>query len=170
MSELDSKNSIPLYPYFVIDEVLYTLEKTKASSKNIDGSTTTSEIIMIKGGTLTPFVINKKELDSYDPNKKILLEILKRYYQLPESLPDLEALKHFVKHSSIKSHSQLRTLVLLAYNTEIVKSMETPKSYIEYIKVMSGGGSGSSNQKYIFIAILIVILVIVIGYFFMKRK
>ncbi len=169
MSELDSKNSIPLYPYFVIDEVLYTLEKTKASNKNNDGSTTTSEIIMIKGGTLTPFVINKKELDGYDPNKKILLEILKRYYQLPESLPDLEALKHIVKNSSIKSHSQLRTLVLLAYNTDIVKSMETPKSYIEYIKVMSSGGV-NSNQKYIVVAILIIILVIIIAYFIMTRK
>jgi hypothetical protein len=169
MSELDSKTSIPLYPYFVIDEVLYTLEKTKATSRNNDGSTTTSEIIMIKGGTLTPFVINKKELDSYDPNRKILLEILKKYYQLPETLSDLETLKHVVKNSSIKSHSQLRTLVLLSYNTDIVKSMETPKSYIEYIKVMSGGNT-NSNQKYIFIIILIIILVIVIGYFLMRKK
>jgi len=166
MSELDSRPSIPLYPYFVIDEVLYTFEKTKASSKNVDGSTTTSEIIMVKGGTLTPFVINKKELEGYDPNKKILLEILKRYYQLPENLPDTETLKHVVKNSSIKSHSQLRTVVLLAYNTEIVKSMETPKTYIEYIKTMSD--TNNINYKYVMIFIA-VLLLIILAFYFMRK-
>jgi hypothetical protein len=146
--------------------VLYTFEKTKATSKNVDGSTTTSEIIMVKGGTLSPFVINKKELDTHDPNKKILLEILKRYYNLSETITDSDSLKYIVKNSNIKSHSQLRTIVLLAYNTEIVKSMETPKSYIEYIKIMSGGNT--SNTKYILLALLLLALIILFFYFMRK--
>ncbi len=167
MSELDSKNSIPLYPYFVIDEILYTFEKTKAVKRNPDASTTTSEIIMVKGGTLEPFVINKKELDIYDPNKKVLLEILKRYYQLPLQLSDMDTLRHIVKNSSIKSHSQLRTIVLLAYNTDIIKSMEIPKTYIEYTKTLTG--ESNMNYGYIIIILVILLIIIVVAYYYFKK-
>lgn len=167
MSELDSKN-ISLYPFFVIDEVLYTFEKTKATQKNSDGTTNLTQMIMVKGGTLTPFVINGRNLDPHDPNRRILLEILKRYYQLPEDLSVEQTLNIAVNNNNLKSHSQLRTLVLLAYNTEIVKSMDGPSAK----KAMQQDQSHSryeSSYKY-GIIILVLILVLAFIYFMMRRR
>jgi ATP-dependent Zn protease len=169
MSELDSKN-ISLYPFFVIDEVLYTFEKTKASQKNPDGTTNLSQMIMVKGGTLTPFVVNGRNLDPHDPNRRILLEILKRYYQLPEDLSVEQTLNIAVNNNNLKSHSQLRTLVLLAYNTEIVKSMDSPNAK----KVIQDEESKTSNRyqssyKY-GIIILIIVLILAFVYFMMRKR
>ena len=152
MKELDSKDAIPLYPYFVIDEILYTFEKTKT----ITDTNKPSEIIMIKGGSLKPFVINKEELDTDDPNRKIMLEILKQYYQLPDTLDITKSLDFISKHANIQSHTQLRTLVLLAYNTEIIKSMENAKL------------SRNLKIKYLFILILIIVVIVIIAFIYRR--
>lgn len=111
-------DKIQLYEFMAIDEILYSFEAK-------------GDHILIKGGNIKPFVLLKNDLDEIDPNRKILLEIIKKYYKLQDDM-DFDETILYIHHNRIHPNNQLRTIVLLAYQEELMKVLEQSNKWWKY--------------------------------------
>jgi hypothetical protein len=122
----DDDEKIPLYSYLVMDEILYSMEKNK-------------DAIFVKGGTLKTFAIPIENLDENDPNRAILLEILKKYLDINPETSVKDSLKYITNLSKVDSHTQLKNMVELAYTDQILEILnERRRMYKTYFMIIVG--------------------------------
>ena len=133
---------IPLYSYLVMDEILYSMEKNK-------------DAIFVKGGTLKTFAIPLENLDDHDPNRAILLEILKKYLDINPETSTKDSLKYIMNLSKVDSHTQLKNMVELAYTDQILEILNERKRMY---------------KTYFIIIVVLIILIAILYFIFAKRK
>jgi hypothetical protein len=141
-SDTKDEEKIPLYSYLVMDEILYSMEKNK-------------DAIFVKGGTLKTFAIPLENLDENDPNRAILLEILKKYLDISPETSVKDSLKYIMNLSKIDSHTQLKNMTELAYTDQILEILNERKRMY---------------KTYFLIAVILIIVVAIIYFFMVKRK
>lgn len=152
--EISKKDTLKdIYEYMVFDEILYNFVIQK-------------DVVVVKGGSLKPFAVHIKNLDNDDPIRKLLIEIIKRYYEIPDDLSDKETLDYISQNEHAHPHHiQLRDTVLLAYRRDLGKHLTG------YDKSKNENQTNEKNGflKYLLIGLAIAVAIIIIAFLLTKK-